>query len=267
MWCQGFSEPGSGSDLASLRTRAELRGDEFIVNGQKVWTSGAQMRDWCFLLVRTDPSAPKHRGISYLLADMKSPGVTEKPLRQITGEAEFNEVFLEDVHVPRENLVGRLNDGWRVAMTTLSNERGTMAFALAARFENTFNELVDLCRQQRAAADVSARQHVAQCYIELQTLKYGLLRDFSRLLHGGTPGPEGSISKIRWSELDQRMQDFALSLQGPASQLTHGSAHAVDFGKWQMGLLRARSATIGAGTSEIHRNAIAERILRLPKGR
>jgi alkylation response protein AidB-like acyl-CoA dehydrogenase len=267
MWCQGFSEPGAGSDLAALRTRAELQGDEFVVNGQKVWTSSAHIADWCFLLVRTDPNAPKHRGISYLLVDMKSPGITVRPLRQITGEADFNEVFFEDVRVPRENLVGRINDGWRVAMTTLSNERGTMAFALAARFENTFNEVIDLCRQMSAAESLPARQQVAQFYIDLQTLKYGLYRDFSKILRGETPGPEGSISKIRWSELDQRMEDFAFGLQGPASQLTHDSPHAIDAGKWQIGLLRARSATIAAGTSEIHRNTIAERILKMPKGR
>jgi alkylation response protein AidB-like acyl-CoA dehydrogenase len=266
MWCQGFSEPGAGSDLAALKTRAELRGDEFIVNGQKVWTSGAHLADWCFLLVRTDPTAPKHRGISYLLVDMKTPGITVRPLRQITGEAEFNEVFFEDVHVPRENLVGGLNNGWRVAMTTLSNERGTMAFALAARFENTFNEVVDLCQRMGGAQDPTARQQVAQFYVDLQALKYSLYRDFSRLLRGDTPGPEGSISKIRWSELDQRMEDFAVGLQGPAAQLSEATPHAIDFGRWQTQLLRARSATIGAGTSEIHRNTIAQRILGMPKG-
>jgi alkylation response protein AidB-like acyl-CoA dehydrogenase len=267
LWCQGFSEPGAGSDLANLRTRAELKGDEFIVNGQKVWTSMAHFADWCFLLVRTDPAAPKHRGISYLLVDMKTPGVTVRPLRQITGEAEFNEVFFEDVHVPRENLVGRINDGWRVAMTTLSNERGTMAFALAARFENTFNEVADLCRKMGGRTNPMARQQVAQFYIDLQVLKYSLYRNFSKIIRGGTPGPEGSISKLWWSELDQRMSDFAATMQGAASQLVDGSPYAVEDGRWQAGLLRSRCTTIAAGTSEIHRNTIAERLLGLPKGR
>ncbi len=267
LWCQGFSEPGAGSDLAALRTRAELRGDEFIVNGQKVWTSGAHYADWCFLLVRTDPTAPKHRGISYLLVDMKTPGITVKPLRQITGEADFNEVFFEDVRVPRENLVGRLNDGWRVAVTTLSNERGTMAFALAARYEIIFNEVAELCRKVGAASSPAARQQIAQFYIDLQSLKYSLYRNFSKILHGGTPGPEGSIAKLWWSELDQRMEEFAVQILGPAGQLMEGSKYALDGGRWPMGLLRARCLTIAAGTSEIHRNTIAERILGMPKGR
>jgi len=265
LWCQGFSEPGAGSDLAALRTRAELKGDQFIVNGQKVWTSGAHYSDWCFLLVRTDPTAPKHRGISYLLVDMKSPGISVKPLRQMTGDADFNEVFFEDVHVPRENLVGRLNDGWRVAVTTLSNERGTMAFALAARYEIIFNEVADLCR--RSGGGALARQQVAQFYIDLQSLKYGLYRNFSKILHGGTPGPEGSIAKLWWSELDQRMEEFAVHMAGPAGQLMEGSPYAIDAGRWPMGLLRSRCLTIAAGTSEIHRNTIAERILGMPKGR
>ena len=147
IWCQGFSEPGAGSDLASLRTRAELRGDEFIVNGQKVWTSDAHIAQMCLLLVRTDPAAPKHRGISCLLVDMKAPGVTVKPLRQMTGEGEFNEVFFEDVAVPRANLLGEINSGWRAAVTTMTHERGTMTLALARGFENSFSDLIELCRR------------------------------------------------------------------------------------------------------------------------
>ncbi len=269
LWCQGFSEPGAGSDLAALRTRGELKGDEFVVNGQKVWTSGAHYADWCFLLVRTDPTAPKHRGISYLLVNMKTPGITVRPLRQITGDSDFNEVFFEDVRVPRENLVGRLNEGWRVAVNTLSNERGTMAFALAARYEIIFNEVTDLCRKMGGATAQSpmARQQVAQFYIDLQALKYSLYRNFSKIMREGTPGPEGSISKLWWSELDQRMEEFAVQLLGPAGQLVEGSLHAVDSGRWPLGLVRSRCLTIAAGTSEIHRNTIAERLLGLPKGR
>ncbi|MGO9061960.1 MAG: acyl-CoA dehydrogenase [Candidatus Binataceae bacterium] len=269
VWCQGFSEPGSGSDLGSLRTRAELRGDEFIVNGQKVWTSLAHIADWCMLLVRTDPSAPKHRGLSYLLVDMKTPGVTVKPLRQMTGSSEFNELFFEDVRVPRNNLLGGLNNGWQVAMTTLANERGTMSLAMAARFFITFNEMLGMCRkiERPVLKDPKVRQTLAQFYVDLQGLKYTLYRSFSQILRGGTPGPEGSVSKLTWSELNQRMHEFAMNVEGQASQLVGRSPYSVESGRWQYGFLRSRANTIEAGTSEIQRNIIAERVLGLPRAR
>ncbi|MGO9061587.1 MAG: acyl-CoA dehydrogenase [Candidatus Binataceae bacterium] len=268
IWCQGFSEPGAGSDLASLRTRALLRGDEFIVNGQKVWTSDGHIAQMCLLLVRTDPTAPKHRGISCLLVDMKTPGVTVKPLRQMTGETEFNEVFFEDVVVPRENLLGEMNQGWRVAVTTMTHERGTMTLALARGFENSFNDLIELCRRMGPAVtnDPLRRQRLAQFYIELQSLKYTAYRDFSKILCGAAPGPEGSISKINW-EINQRLTEFALELEGPASQLVEGSPRAVDMGAWQYGYMRARANSIEGGTSEIQRNTLAERMLGLPRSR
>ena len=268
IWCQGFSEPGAGSDLASLRTRAELRGDEFIVNGQKVWTSDAHIAQMCLLLVRTDPAAPKHRGISCLLVDMKTPGVTVKPLRQMTGEGEFNEVFFEDVAVPRANLLGEINSGWRAAVTTMTHERGTMTLALARGFENSFSDLIELCRRLGPAVthDPLRRQRLAQLYIELQTLKYTAYRDFSKILRGAAPGPEGSISKINW-EINQRLTEFALELEGPASQLVEGSPRAVDMGMWQYEYMRARANSIEGGTSEIQRNTLAERILGLPRSR
>ena len=268
IWCQGFSEPGAGSDLASLRTRAQLRGDEFIVNGQKVWTSDGHIAQMCLLLVRTDPTAPKHRGISCLLVDMKTPGVTVKPLRQMTGETEFNEVFFEDVVVLRENLLGEMNQGWRVAVTTMTHERGTMTLALARGFENSFNDLIELCRRMGPAVtnDPLRRQRLAQFYIELQSLKYTAYRDFSKILRGAAPGPEGSISKINW-EINQRLTEFALELEGPASQLVEGSPRAVDMGAWQYGYMRARANSIEGGTSEIQRNTLAERMLGLPRSR
>ncbi|MGH7931619.1 MAG: acyl-CoA dehydrogenase [Candidatus Binataceae bacterium] len=272
IWCQGFSEPNSGSDVASARTRAELKGDEFIVNGQKVWTTLGHIADWCMLLVRTDPDAPKHRGLSYLLVDMHSPGVTVKPLRQMTGESEFNELFFDDVHVPRQNLLGGLNEGWRVATTTLMNERGTAALASVMRYRIVFNEIVDLARTtiregKPATADPVIRQQLAQFYVDLETMRFTAYRTFSKILKGGTPGPEGSISKLAWSELNQRMQEFVMSLEGPASQLVKGSAHAVQSGRWQHHFLRSRANTIEGGTSEIQRNIIAERVLGLPKAR
>ncbi len=272
IWCQGFSEPGSGSDVASIRTRAELRGDEFVINGQKVWTSMAQISDWCMLLVRTDPDAPKHRGISYVLVDMKSPGITVQPLRQMTGESEFNEVFFEDVHVPRENLVGELNNGWGVALTTLMNERGTASFGTQARFKILYDNLVELAQGTRvngrpATQDPMTRQQLAQHRIDVEILKLNCFRNFTRLLRGGTPGPEGSILKLWWSELNQRMQETVMSLQGPYGQLWRDSSWAVEGGRWQYHFLRSRANTIEAGTSEIQRNIIAERVLRMPKGR
>ncbi len=272
IWCQGFSEPDSGSDVASIRTRAELRGDEFIVNGQKVWTSLAHVSDWCMLLVRTDPDAAKHRGISYILVDMKSPGVTVKPLRQMTGDADFNEVFLEDVRVPRQNLVGELNNGWGVALTTLMNERGTASFGTQARFRIVLDNLVALAKrspmgEQPAEHNPLVRQRLAQHHIDVEILKYNCFRNFTRLLRGGTPGPEGSILKLGWSELNQRMQETAMTLEGVYSQLTRTSPWAVENGRWQHHFLRSRANTIEAGTSEIQRNIIAERVLKLPKGR
>jgi alkylation response protein AidB-like acyl-CoA dehydrogenase len=270
IWCQGFSEPNAGSDLASLRTRADLAGDEFIVNGQKIWTSYAQYADWCYMLVRTDAAAPKHRGISYLMVDMKSPGITVKPLRQMHGGQDFNEVFFENVRVPRQNLIGGLNDGWRVSTTTLANERGTNALSQYVRYEQIFNDLVRLARAsyrngRGALQDAVVRQELARHYVDLQGFKYNCLRVFSAITNGGSPGGEGSILKLLWSELNQRMQETAMALEGTANQLTAESAGAVEAGRWQVSFLRSRAHTIEAGTSEIQRNIIAQRVLGLPK--
>jgi alkylation response protein AidB-like acyl-CoA dehydrogenase len=270
IWCQLFSEPNAGSDLAALRTRAEQHGDEFVINGQKIWTSGARSASFGILLARTDPAAPKHKGISYFVVDMKSPGITIKPLRQITGESHFNEVFMDDLRVPRENLIGKLNDGWHVANTTLANERGTGALALLVRFGTQYQEVVDLARSTHrngrpAVEDPLVRQRLAEFYIDLQRLKYDVYRGFSAIIKGGTPGPEGSIQKVVWSELSQRMQEFALDLQGPAAQLTFREPHAMVRGYHQRMFLRSRADTIYAGTSEIQRNIIAQRVLGLPR--
>jgi alkylation response protein AidB-like acyl-CoA dehydrogenase len=271
IWCQGFSEPGSGSDLAALATRAVIDGDHFIINGQKVWTSLGHLADWCMLLVRTDPDAPKHRGISYILVDMHSPGVKVAPLRQMTGEAEFNQMFFDDVRVPRENLLGPLNGGWGVALTTLMNERATLSLATVMRFRNVFEDLAELARRAIASGGCPvppavARQTLAQFYVDVESMKYLAYRNFSRLVRGGTPGPEGSISKLLWSELNQRMNEFALTLAGPRAALDAGSPHVIDDGRWQYGLLRSRGNTIEEGTSEVQRSIIAERLLGLPKG-
>jgi alkylation response protein AidB-like acyl-CoA dehydrogenase len=272
IWCQGFSEPNAGSDLASLKTRAELKGDEFIVNGQKVWTTLGHIAHMCMLLVRTDPEAPKHRGLSYLLVEMRTPGITVRPLRQMTGEAEFNEMFFDEVRVPRKNLLGPQNEGWRVATTTLMNERGTGALASVMRYRIVFDEIVDLARSTQrngslATQDPVIRQQLAQFYVDLEMMRFTAYRTFSKIVQGGDPGPEGSISKLAWSELNQRMMELVMSLEGPASQLMRGSPHAVEGGRWQHHFLRSRANTIEAGTSEIQRNIIAERVLGLPKAR
>jgi len=270
IWCQGYSEPGAGSDLASLQTRAVEDGDHFVVNGQKVWTSWAQNSDWIFLLVRTDPNAPKHQGISYLLVDMHSPGITVRPLTQINGDAEFNEVFFEDVRVPKKNLVGELNRGWMVAVTTLMFERvSTSSFY---RFEKTLPQLCDLARHvelngRSAIADTSVRQQLAQFAIEAQAIKYNDLRRLTRQLKGMPPGPEGSFSKITSTELNLRVCNFAMELLGPYSILEKGSPFAVDQARWSYRMLGARAGTIAAGTNEIQRGIIGERVLGLPKAR
>ncbi|ETX05179.1 acyl-CoA dehydrogenase [Candidatus Entotheonella palauensis] len=270
IWCQGFSEPNSGSDLASLQTKAVLDGDEFVVNGQKIWTSLGQYADWCILLVRTDPDAPKHRGITFLLCDMHTPGVTVKPLKQITGNAEFNETFFDNVRIPRDNIVGELNGGWRIAMTTLTYERGISTLATQVRMKQHLEAMMDYARQTRRnghslAEDPFTRQQLAQAHIRVEIMLMNLYRTITSQLRGQPPGPEASLAKLYWSELDKWMQEMGMSLQGPYSQLMRESKYAVD-GDWQYNFLRSRAGTIYSGTSEIQKNIIGERVLGLPKG-
>ncbi|MGH3118744.1 MAG: acyl-CoA dehydrogenase [Gaiellales bacterium] len=269
VWCQGFSEPGSGSDLASLRTKAVDDGDAFVVNGQKVWSSFAHIADWCILLVRTDPDAPKHEGITYLLVDMHSPGVEVRPLRQITGDPEFNEIFFNDVRVPKDNLLGEINQGWKVAMTTLLHERGTLGFALTARLEVMVRKLIELAKQtsvngHTAAEDPLFRDRITQQWISLQGLRFTNYRALTGLMRTGVPGPEGSIAKLHWSEANQDLTKLALEIIGPLAQLDEDG---VWNGFWQYQQLRSRGNTIEAGTSEVLRNIIAERVLGLPRSR
>ncbi len=269
IWCQGYSEPGSGSDVASLQTRAVEEGDYFIVNGQKVWTSDAHHADRCILLVRTDPNAPKHKGISYVLVDMHSPGVTVRPLVQITGDANFNEVFFEDVRVPKENLVGEKNQGWQVAITTLMFERSGIGGGrdLSGQVKE-LKELAQSVRRdgQSAWEDSDVRQKVAQFECEAQAIKYTGYRQITRRLKGLPPGPEGSVLKLCTSELNLRMNKFAMELLGPYSQFEYQAPFAIDNGKWSYRMLASRALTIAGGTSEIQHNIIGERVLGLPKG-
>jgi len=257
IWCQGFSEPDAGSDLAAARTRAERRGDVYVVNGQKVWSSFAHIADFCILVTQSDPEAPRYRNLTYLIVDMHAPGVEVRPLRQITGEAEFNEIFFSDVEVPVENRLGDEGDGWAVAMTTLLHERGTLGFALTATLDGMVGRLLEEARAREPGELV--REAIAREWIELQALRYTNYRSLGTLERTGIPGPEGSGVKLRWSEANQRLTKIAREVRGPEGIL--------DDGWWNHQQLRSRGNTIEAGTSEVLRNIIAERVLGLPRSR
>jgi alkylation response protein AidB-like acyl-CoA dehydrogenase len=268
IWAQGFSEPGAGSDLASLRTRAEDKGDHYLVNGQKVWTSGAQYADSIILLVRTDPNTPKHNGISCLLVDLKSPGVSVRPLVLATGHHHFNEVFFTDVVVPKTQLLGPINQGWKVSTTTLMYERHSSG----AR--NPIGQVLALIAVARrlpldggtAWDDPRIRQRLSQLYIDCEAMKYTRFRALTRQIRGEAPGPEGSILKLSGSELGVRIADAAGELLGMHALVNEGSELVPDAARWFNRLVAARQYTISAGTSEIQRNILGERVLGLPKG-
>ena len=256
IWCQGFSEPDAGSDLAAARTRVDDRGDHFVVNGQKVWSSFAHIADFCILVGRGVSDAPRYRNLTYVIVDMHAQGVEVRPLVQITGQPEFNEIFFTDVVVPKENLLGAIGGGWDVAMTTLLHERGTLGFALSATLDVAVRKLVALARE-RSVADPILRDRVAREWIALQALRYTNYRSLTTLTKTGIPGPEGSASKLVWSEANQRLTKLALEILG--------SPDADEYWRYQQ--LRSRGNTIEAGTSEILRNIIAERVLGLPRSR
>ncbi|PYM06102.1 MAG: acyl-CoA dehydrogenase [Candidatus Rokuibacteriota bacterium] len=265
LWCQGFSEPNAGSDLANLQTRAVLDGDHFVVNGQKVWTSMAHVADCCFALVRTNPGAPRHRGITFLLIDMTTPGITVRPLRQITGEAEFNEVFFDNVRVPVGNVVGRVDEGWGVAITTLAYERDLLTFIRHISLRSALGRLIALARRSGRASEPVVRQRIAALAIGEQCLRLNGYRSLTKILRGGAPGPEGSTAKLFWSHLDEEVAETASEILGPYSQLLEGAEWAPDEGQWAFYALLARASGIRAGTSEILRNILGERVLGLPK--
>lgn len=265
IWCQGFSEPSSGSDLGSLRTHAVREGDHYVVNGQKVWTSYGHLADYCILVTRTDPEAPKHAGLTYLIADMSDPGVEVRPLVQITGDPEFNELFFTDARFPVENRLGEEGDGWKVAMTTLMHERGTMAFSLQVQNRMTLDGLIELARKLERADDPAVRERLAGFQLDVEALRITNLRALSKLLKGA-PGPEGSMSKLLWERVQQAMTEYAMELLGMSGQVLEGSQTPGD-GIWQYLYLRGRGHTIEAGTTEVLKNIIAERVLGLPRSR
>jgi len=266
IWCQGYSEPGAGSDLASLATRAERRGDRYVLNGQKIWTSLARRADWCFALVRTDPDAPrKHDGIGFLLIDMRTPGIQVRPIAMITGQTEFTEVFFQDVEVPVANIVGEPTQGWRIANTVLGYERGANTLSLYASYRKRFGQLAERVRGRSGPAAGVLRQRLAQVAIDVEVLRLSSLRQLTALARGEPPGTEASIQKLYWSELDQRFNRLGLDLLGASGQLAQESPRAPDDGRWQFGEVNSLRFTIARGTSEIQRNIISERVLGLPR--
>jgi len=268
IWCQGYSEPGAGSDLASLKTRAELVGDEFVVNGQKVWTSNAQFSDWMFCLVRTDPDAPKHKGISYILIDMQTPGITVRPLIQMTGDPGFNEVFFEDVRVPRKNLVGELNRGWAVANATLAHERNMLG--ATTRTQQMFNGLVHLAQTRErygkpASEDPVIRQKLADLMIRVEAMKYHSFRQLTDNIKGRSPGIGASINKLVSTELNHDLCAMAIEVLGSYGPLARDSKYVEDRGIWPYEFMFTLGLVIGGGTSQIQKNIISERGLGMPR--
>jgi alkylation response protein AidB-like acyl-CoA dehydrogenase len=282
IWCQLYSEPNSGSDLASLQCRADIDGDEFVINGQKIWTSGAQHSDWGLMLARTDRTAPKHQGISCILIDMRQPGIEVRPLKQISGSSEFCEVFFTNVRVPADNLIGELNTGWQIAQTTLGYERGGNTLSRVSRLQEQYTRLLDVANTlrrdgTRAIDDPLIRQRLGEIYAEIEVLRYASLRILSRLEKGQRPGPEASIAKLHYSELDKRVQEIILDILGPYGQqlanlpddmrLTQAGFGMRDDeeGSWALPFVWARAGTIYAGSSQIQKNILGERVLGLPK--
>ncbi len=265
VFCQGFSEPDAGSDLAGLRTRAEHKDGRWVLNGQKTWSSGAHYADKSFLLARTTTDGEAHKGIGFFLVDMHQPGVEVRRIRQMTGGGEFSEIFLSGAEVEDRDLVGQPGDGWKIAMAVFGFERGGLA--QAARFERAVGELAALARNHGAGSDAATRQRVAQAQIEAHVFKLIGLRNLTRAEHGHPPGPEASLTKLYWSEMDKRMQELAVGLQGAYGALAPESPFALEDGRWQYGWMWAQAETIYAGSSEIQRNIIAERVLGLPRGR
>ncbi|WP_405136286.1 acyl-CoA dehydrogenase family protein [Nocardia sp. NBC_01388] len=257
IWCQGFSEPEAGSDLASLTTRAVRDGEDWVITGQKVWTSFAHYSKWCMLLARTDPDVKKHRGITFFLMDMEQPGIDIRPIRQITGECEFNELFLDGVRIPDANRVGEVNNGWVVALTTLMNERAGLGFALQATLRNEIDDLFDAAIDNDAIRDPRIADRLGELYLRVETLRFVAWRALSAVESNKAPGPEGSIGKWLWSETAQQIADLAVDILGTEALRANSP--------WSFELMRALGYSIEGGTTQVQKNIIAERVLGLPK--
>jgi alkylation response protein AidB-like acyl-CoA dehydrogenase len=275
-WCQGYSEPNAGSDLGALGLRATLDGDQWVLNGQKIWTSAGHLADHIFTLARTDPDAPKHKGISFLLVDMRQPGIEVRPIRMISGESEFNEVFYTDATCPKDDVIGGLNNGWGVAMTLLGFERGEAAATLPIRYQADLDRLFLLAKQFGRADDPVIRQKLAWCYGKVQVMRFLGMRTLTKFLQGHHPGPDGAISKLYWSEYHKVETELAMDIMGAAGLTPEGRGPSSSFQtddagapnstmSWAMTFLNARAGTIYAGSSQIQRNIIGEMVLGLPK--
>ena len=275
-WCQGYSEPNAGSDLGNVGLKAVLDGDVWVLNGQKIWTSAGHLADHIFTLARTDPDAPKHKGISFMLVDMRQPGIEVRPIKMISGESEFNEVFYTDATVPKDNIVGGVNNGWRVAMALLGYERGEAAATQPIRFQAEVDRLFLLAKERGVANDPVIRQQLAWAYSQVQIMRYNGMRVLTQFLAGHHPGPDAAIGKLFWSEYHRKVTELAVSIYGADGMVIEGREPSSAFGSddagvenstgsWVNTFLNARAGTIYAGSSEIQRNIIGEMVLGLPK--
>jgi alkylation response protein AidB-like acyl-CoA dehydrogenase len=263
-WVQGYSEPGAGSDLQALRTTARREGDEYVVNGQKVWTTQAVHADTIFALVRTGSQESRQKGISYLIIDARAEGVEIRPLRDITGGHAFCEIFFDEVRVPVTGRIGEENDGWRLVRTSLGHERAAGAMNQAAMYRRVLDELIELAKERGAVRDPLVRDRLADFEVRVRVMRYNAMRIIGDIMARGEPGPASSVSRLLITKFEQDLHEFAVGMLGPAGLLTRGSPYAPQRGRWLGGFLRTRASTIGAGTAEIQRNTVAEQVLKLP---
>ena len=276
VWCQGYSEPNAGSDLSNIGLRGELDGDQWVLNGQKIWTSAGHLADHIFTLARTDPDLPRHKGISFLLVDMRQPGVEVRPIRMISGESEFNEVFYTDATCPKDDVIGGVNNGWAVAMTLLGYERGEAAATLPIRFQGELDRLMIMAKDRGVANDPVIRQRLAWCYSKVQMMRFLGMRTLTKFMQGHHPGPDGAIFKLYWSEYHKVVTELSMDIMGLDGLSPSGRAPSSAFqtddggapnstGSWAGVFLNARAGSIYAGSSQIQRNIIGEMVLGLPK--